>query len=242
MDAWAASGRKSAVFVGHVQVMRSLLWAAEYDVLTAHSGEEAVEVGARMCDAPSANRSSRAGPGPGSWVHLLAVTMRCRRRIFAPVDAAHVRGAAGHCAAGRDAWRLRERLRGARPLIGRHMPLVRSVGTHRGAGWLVCALWPAQISSAARLRRCAWCRSRRLPSRLANALGSLGLCRPLKLPTLWPCLCSFLQACVELRKMYSPTELPVIFITCSSLEEDVIRGLAVGGARGAVESNRKQHA
>ncbi|KXZ45709.1 hypothetical protein GPECTOR_51g695 [Gonium pectorale] len=36
------------------------------------------------------------------------------------------------------------------------------------------------------------------------------------------------EVCREIRREYSPGELPVIMITCSSLEEDVIRGLAVG--------------
>ncbi|GLC61564.1 hypothetical protein PLESTB_001770200 [Pleodorina starrii] len=36
------------------------------------------------------------------------------------------------------------------------------------------------------------------------------------------------EVCLEIRREYSPGELPVVMITCSSLEEDVIRGLAVG--------------
>ena len=34
--------------------------------------------------------------------------------------------------------------------------------------------------------------------------------------------------CREIRREHGPGELPVIMITCSSLEEDVIKGLAVG--------------
>ncbi len=43
-----------------------------------------------------------------------------------------------------------------------------------------------------------------------------------------PRACTRVQVCREIRREHGPGELPIIMITCSSLEEDVIRGLALG--------------
>ena len=37
-----------------------------------------------------------------------------------------------------------------------------------------------------------------------------------------------LETCTQIRKDFSPSELPILFITASSKEEDIIKGFAVG--------------